>query len=134
MRCVVGIEAKKERCNNLIEFSLAMVTGLNSKIGYDWSGERPPLPRFFGPPEVEALLARPEGVARGGAAVGYSRRDVWPLVEKELGFAHYHRLFTVHPERTLMSWADFEEKYAAGNMYPRSEAVSVRPRNASRIM
>jgi fumarate hydratase, class II len=34
-RCVVGIEAKKERCNNLIEFSLAMVTGLNSKIGYD---------------------------------------------------------------------------------------------------
>ena len=87
----------------------------HSKIGYDWSGERPPLPRFFGPPEVEALLARPEGVARGGAAVGYSRRDVWPLVKKELGFAHYHRLFTVHPERTLMSWADFEEKYAAGN-------------------
>ncbi|NUP36696.1 MAG: FAD/NAD(P)-binding protein, partial [Streptomyces sp.] len=87
----------------------------HSKIGYDWSGERPPLPRFFGPPEVEALLARPEGFARGGAAVGNSGRDVWPLVEKELGFAHYHRLFTVHPERTLMSWADFEEKYAAGN-------------------
>jgi hypothetical protein len=38
---------------------------------------------------------------------------VWPLIEKELGFAHYHRLFTVHPERTAMSWADFEEKYAA---------------------
>jgi fumarate hydratase class II len=34
-RCVVGIEAKKKRCNDLIEFSLAMVTGLNSKIGYD---------------------------------------------------------------------------------------------------
>lgn len=34
-RCVVGIEAKKQRCNDLIEFSLAMVTGLNSKIGYD---------------------------------------------------------------------------------------------------
>ncbi|MFF4253363.1 FAD/NAD(P)-binding protein [Streptomyces sp. NPDC001663] len=87
----------------------------HSKIGYDWSGERPPLPRFFGPAEVDALLARPDGFARGGAAVGYSRRDVWPLVEKELGFAHYHRLFTVHPERTLMSWADFEEKYAAGS-------------------
>jgi uncharacterized NAD(P)/FAD-binding protein YdhS len=87
----------------------------HSKIGYDWSGERPPLPRFFGPPEVDALLARPEGLARGGAAVGYSRRDVWPLVEKELGFAHYHRLFTVHPERTAMPWADFEEKYAAGS-------------------
>jgi fumarate hydratase class II len=34
-RCVDGIEAKKERCNDLIEYSLAMVTGLNSKIGYD---------------------------------------------------------------------------------------------------
>jgi uncharacterized NAD(P)/FAD-binding protein YdhS len=77
----------------------------HSKIGYDWTGERPPLPRFLGPAEIDGLLARPEGFAFG--------RDVWPLVEKELGFAHYHRLFTVHPERTAMSWTDFEEKYAA---------------------
>ncbi|MFE1885516.1 FAD/NAD(P)-binding protein [Streptomyces diastatochromogenes] len=77
----------------------------HSKIGYDWTGDRPPLPRFFGPPEVEALLARPEGFD--------FRRDVWPLVEKELGFAHYHRLFTAHAGRTAMTWADFEEKYAA---------------------
>lgn len=77
----------------------------HSKIGYDWTGDRPPLPRFFGPPEVEVLLARPEGFD--------FRRDVWPLVEKELGFAHYHRLFTAHAERTAMTWADFEEKYAA---------------------
>lgn len=79
----------------------------HSKIGYDWSGERPPLPRFFGPAEVGELLGRADGFD--------FRRDVWPLVEKELGFAHYHRLFTVHPERTGMAWADFEEKYAAGN-------------------
>jgi uncharacterized NAD(P)/FAD-binding protein YdhS len=77
----------------------------HSKIGYDWTGERPPLPRFLGPAEIDGLLARPEGFDFG--------RDVWPLVEKELGFAHYHRLFTVHPERTAMSWTDFEEKYAA---------------------
>ncbi|EDY58637.1 MULTISPECIES: FAD/NAD(P)-binding protein [Streptomyces] len=77
----------------------------HSKIGYDWTGERPPLPRFLGPAQIDALLAR-----RG--AVDF-RRDVWPLVAKELGFAHYHRLFTVHPERTAMSWTDFEEKYAA---------------------
>ncbi len=38
-RCVDGIEAKKERCNELIEYSLAMVTGLNSKIGYDKAAE-----------------------------------------------------------------------------------------------
>lgn len=77
----------------------------HSKIGYDWTGERPPLPRFLGPAEIDELLARPRGFDFG--------RDVWPLVEKELGFAHYHRLFTAHPERTAMSWADFEEKYAA---------------------
>ncbi|MET9446894.1 FAD/NAD(P)-binding protein [Streptomyces cinerochromogenes] len=77
----------------------------HSKIGYDWTGDRPPLPRFLGPAEVEALLARPGGFD--------FRRDVWPLVEKELGFAHYHRLFTAHPGRTAMAWADFEEKYAA---------------------
>ena len=79
----------------------------HSKIGYDWSGERPPLPRFFGPGEVDELLARPGGFD--------FRRDVWPLVEKELGFANYHLLFCVHPERTAMAWADFEEKYAAGD-------------------
>ncbi|OIJ90808.1 adenylate cyclase [Streptomyces sp. MUSC 14] len=77
----------------------------HSKIGYGWTGDRPPLPRFFGPAEVGELLARP---------VGFDfRRDVWPLAEKELGFAHYHRLFTAHAGRTAMAWADFEEKYAA---------------------
>jgi hypothetical protein len=79
----------------------------HSKIGYDWTGERPPLPRFFGPAEVDELLARPGGFDFA--------RDVWPLVEQELGFAHYHRLFTAHGERTAMSWADFEEKYAVAS-------------------
>jgi hypothetical protein len=70
----------------------------HSKIGYDWTGDRPPLPRFLGPAEVDELLARPGGFD--------FRRDVWPLVEKELGFAQYHRLFTAHPGRTTMAWAD----------------------------
>ncbi|MFD7201972.1 FAD/NAD(P)-binding protein [Streptomyces sp. NPDC059893] len=77
----------------------------HSKIGYDWTGERPPLPRFLGPAEIDELLARPDGYD--------FRRDVWPLIDKELGFAHYHRLFTAHPGRTAVGWADFEEKYAA---------------------
>ncbi|MET7714166.1 FAD/NAD(P)-binding protein [Streptomyces sp. NPDC005407] len=75
----------------------------HSKIGYGPQGERPPLPRFFGPAQVGALL---------GGPVDF-RRDVWPLVDKELGYAHYHRLFTAHPERTAVNWPDFEEKYAA---------------------
>jgi uncharacterized NAD(P)/FAD-binding protein YdhS len=89
----------------------------HSKIGYDWSGERPPLPRFLGPAQIDGLLARPGGFD--------FRRDVWPLVEKELGFAHYHRLFTVHPERTAMSWADFEEKYAAAGDGVERETLTV---------
>ncbi len=79
----------------------------HSKIGYTWTGERPPLPRFFGPAEVDALLSRPHRPD--------FRRDIWPLIDKELGFAHYHRLFHAHPERTAVGWSDFEEKYAAAH-------------------
>ncbi|MFJ8309211.1 MULTISPECIES: FAD/NAD(P)-binding protein [unclassified Streptomyces] len=79
----------------------------HSKLGYTWQGERPPLPRFFGPAEVDGLLRRPHRPD--------FRRDIWPLIEKELGFAHYHRLFTAHPERTAVNWTDFEEKYAAAD-------------------
>ncbi|MFI8518268.1 FAD/NAD(P)-binding protein [Streptomyces sp. NPDC085481] len=77
----------------------------HSKIGYEFDGEAPPLPRFFGPAQVDALLA-------GTGPVDF-RRDVWPLVDKELGWAHYHRLFAAHPERTAMAWSDFEETYTA---------------------
>ncbi|MEV5731009.1 FAD/NAD(P)-binding protein [Streptomyces pharetrae] len=79
----------------------------HSKIGYRLDGAPPPLPRFFGPAEVDALLARPEGFD--------FRRDVWPLVEKELGYAHYHRLFGAHPERTGFGWGVFERAYAAAD-------------------
>ncbi len=34
-RCIEGIEANAGRCRELIEHSLAMVTSLNSRIGYD---------------------------------------------------------------------------------------------------
>ncbi|MET7655235.1 MULTISPECIES: FAD/NAD(P)-binding protein [unclassified Streptomyces] len=87
----------------------------HSKIGYDWTGERPPLPRFLGPAEIDGLLARPGGFD--------FRRDVWPLVEKELGFAHYHRLFTAHAERTAIAWTDFEEKYGAASEGAEREAL-----------
>ncbi|MEV7671582.1 FAD/NAD(P)-binding protein [Streptomyces sp. NPDC088752] len=77
----------------------------HSKIGYALDGERPPLPRFFGTEQTDALLARREPID--------FRRDVWPLVDKELGWAHYHRLFSTHPERTALPWSDFEKAYEA---------------------
>ncbi|MBD0707786.1 MULTISPECIES: FAD/NAD(P)-binding protein [unclassified Streptomyces] len=75
----------------------------HSKIGYVLDGERPPLPRFFGPEQTDALLRRDGPVD--------FRREVWPLIDKELGWAHYHRLFSTHPERTTLAWSDFERAY-----------------------
>ncbi|MGW1886359.1 FAD/NAD(P)-binding protein [Streptomyces sp. NPDC001970] len=77
----------------------------HSKIGYIWQGERPPLPRFFGPAQTDELLSRPGRLDFW--------RDLWPLIDKELGHAHYHRLFTAHPERTRGDRRAFEAAYAA---------------------
>ena len=38
-KCVEGIEANKDRCNELVEYSMAMVTSLVPHIGYDRSAE-----------------------------------------------------------------------------------------------
>ncbi|MFE9825382.1 FAD/NAD(P)-binding protein [Streptomyces sp. NPDC005791] len=79
----------------------------HSKIGYPWHGVQPPLARYFGPDQVEEILHRPGPVD--------FRRDLWPLVTKELGHLHYHRLFTAHPGRTAADRRDFEEKYAVAD-------------------
>ena len=57
-RCVDGIVAKKERCNELIEYSLAMVTGLNSKIGYDKASEIAKLSAKSGTPVRKLCMER----------------------------------------------------------------------------
>jgi hypothetical protein len=75
------------------------------KVTYDLAGQWPPLPRFLGPAQAEELLRRPQPPDHW--------RDVRPLIGKELGYAHYHRLFTRHPERTRLPWAAFERRYAA---------------------
>jgi fumarate hydratase class II len=38
-KCVRGIEANEERCRELVELSMAMVTSLAPKIGYDRAAE-----------------------------------------------------------------------------------------------
>lgn len=75
----------------------------HSKTRYRLQGPRPPLPRHFGPEAVDGLLAegRPLDL----------RRDVWPLMAKEIGFGHYHELFHAHPERTAFPWPDFVAAY-----------------------
>ncbi|WP_274914775.1 FAD/NAD(P)-binding protein [Streptomyces sp. WZ-12] len=39
-------------------------------------------------------------------------RDLWPLFRAELGWWHYRALFAAAPERTRMTWPDFDAQYA----------------------
>ncbi|GGU59556.1 adenylate cyclase [Streptomyces albospinus] len=59
--------------------------------------------RFATPGACRAALARP------GASFG---RDVWPLVLAELAWRHYRALFATAPDRTCMTWQDFDAQYA----------------------
>ncbi|WP_435245941.1 FAD/NAD(P)-binding protein [Streptomyces sp. NRRL F-5630] len=98
------------------------------KLGYRLEGELPELPRFFGPAQTSALLARP-------GALDF-RADVWPLVAKELGWAHYHRLLTTRPRAFAVDRAAFESGYAAADPYDGSLDAFVRtavPEAADRL-
>ncbi|GAA2586583.1 FAD/NAD(P)-binding protein [Streptomyces lienomycini] len=75
----------------------------HSKTRYRLQGPRPPLPRHFGPAALDTLIA-------GGRPLDL-RRDVWPLMAKEIGFGHYHELFHAHPERTALPWPEFVTAY-----------------------
>ena len=54
---------------------------------------------------IAALVARPLPVD--------FERDVWPLIARELVWAHYRELCTGHPDRARVSWAQFREVLAA---------------------
>lgn len=57
-RCVRGITANRDRCTSFIEHSLAMVTGLNAKIGYDKAAEIARLSARTGTPVRKLCLER----------------------------------------------------------------------------
>lgn len=74
----------------------------HAKTGYRLVGPPPVLPRHFGPDQIDAL---PDGPLE-------FRRDVWPLIAKEIGYGYYHELFVGHPERTTLPWERFAAAYA----------------------
>lgn len=74
------------------------------KFDYELDGERPPLPHFL---TAGAVADRP-----GRAALDW-RRDLRPLLAREMAWAYYHRLCTAHPERTAMPWDAFAAEFAA---------------------
>ncbi|TQS40605.1 FAD/NAD(P)-binding protein [Cryptosporangium phraense] len=74
----------------------------HAKTGYRLVAGPPPFPKFFGPDQLDSL---PDGPLE-------FRRDVWPLVAKEIGWGYYHELFTGHPDRTTQDWSTFAAAYA----------------------
>lgn len=81
----------------------------HSKTGYRLQGPLAALPRYFGPQAVAELTARP-GLLE-------LRRDVWPLMAKEIGFGYYHELFHAHPQRTAVPWSAFLADYDRHDWY-----------------
>ncbi|UGQ09644.1 FAD/NAD(P)-binding protein [Yinghuangia sp. ASG 101] len=75
-----------------------------AKFDYELVGEQPPLPRFL---TAAALARRP-----GRGALDW-RRDLRPLLAREMAWAYYHRLCTAHPERTTMAWDTFAAEFTA---------------------
>lgn len=95
----------------------------HSKTGYRLQGARPSLPRFFA---ADALRGRNLDF----------RTDAWPLIAKEVAWGHYHELFTGHPDRVRLPFAEFAEAFAALPWYSREmRALEVRaiPDAADRI-
>ncbi|HWO64400.1 MAG TPA: FAD/NAD(P)-binding protein, partial [Umezawaea sp.] len=100
----------------------------HSKTGYRLQGDPLPLPRFFDGEVVDALLASP---------VEFDfRADVWPLLAKEIAWGYFHELFTGHPERVSLPWAEFAPAYTALDWYSAEMAALVEssvPRPEDRI-
>jgi hypothetical protein len=76
----------------------------HSKPHYALRAGRPPLPRFFGPQAVDALIGSGEPIDLA--------RQAWPLMAKEIAWGWYHELFLGHPDRVRLPWAGFTARYA----------------------
>jgi hypothetical protein len=69
----------------------------HSKLGYTVAGTKPVPTRYLTKAALDAL----------GDGVLDFERQLRPLVDKELTFAHYQQLFAAHPERTRWDWERF---------------------------
>ncbi|HVV09659.1 FAD/NAD(P)-binding protein [Amycolatopsis sp.] len=73
----------------------------HAKPGYRLQGEPLQLPKFF----------TPEAIAEIPGELDF-RADLWPLIAKELAWGYYSELFTGHPGRVSLSFAEFAAQYA----------------------
>jgi uncharacterized NAD(P)/FAD-binding protein YdhS len=75
-----------------------------SKISSTLVGERP-VPRFFTPAVAAGLESERESLD--------FTADIWPLIAQESLWGYYRELFTGHPERVSLPWAEFADRFAA---------------------
>ncbi|NBE53756.1 FAD/NAD(P)-binding protein [Streptomyces boluensis] len=92
-----------------------------SKPGYQLRAERAPLPRYFGPEQIGAAA---EASRRADRLLDL-RRDIWPLLAKEIGYGYYHELFHAHPDRTTLDWPRFLAAYDTHDWYAPETAALV---------
>lgn len=85
----------------------------HSKIGSTLVGDAP-VPRFFTAETAARLEAERDSLDFA--------TDVWPLIAKEMLWGYYRELFTGHPERVSLPWAEFAERFAA--IDPRAAIVA----------
>ena len=74
-----------------------------SKLDYRLHAPRAPLPKFLDDITIDTLLASDFPLD--------FRRDVLPLVDKEVGWAFYYELFHAHRDRTSADWTTFADLY-----------------------
>src|SRR5262249_40035177 len=85
------------------------------KLDYQLQGPKAPMPKFLDDRTVERLLASPHPLQ--------FRRNILPLVAKEVGWTYYHELFNAHRERTACDWDTFAERYSAAGTDAEIDAV-----------
>ena len=71
-----------------------------------------------------ARTRSPAFVRRGSVDL---RRDVWPLMAKEVGWGYYHELFAGHPDRVRGTWDDFAAALRRARLVLRRPAASSSP-------
>ena len=76
----------------------------HAKLGYTLGEQTPVPPVHFTPAAVAELT-------RSGEPADF-RTQLWPLIVKELTYAHYRRLFAFHADRVAGSWTEFSAALA----------------------
>ncbi|TKV60844.1 FAD/NAD(P)-binding protein [Nakamurella flava] len=79
----------------------------HAKLGYRRSVTGPATTRYLTAAAVAALPRNDRGHLD-------FRKDVWPLVVRELAVAHYEELFSRHPDRTTVPWSEFLHRFENG--------------------